>query len=91
MSVWKSVDSLRDYVYRSEHVIPFKNRRLWFDAAPDPHMALWWIPAGHLPEVEEGRDRLHRLGRIGPTAQAFTFARAYTPAGELIPRRGHDQ
>lgn len=88
MSVWKSIKSLHEYVYRSEHLIPFKDRRRWFDAAPDPNMALWWIPADHMPSMGEGRDHLHQLGRLGPTARAFTFARAYTPAGES--HRGHD-
>lgn len=92
LSLWKNVEALREYVYRSDHLIPFRQRRAWFDATPEPHMALWWVPTEHRPTAEEGRDRLDRLGRIGPTAQAFAFARPFTPAGEALPRSpGHDR
>lgn len=84
MSVWKSVDALHDFVYRSDHLAPFRERQRWFDSKPEPHMAMWWIPADHRPTAEEGRDRLDHLGRIGPTADAFTFARRYSPAGEPV-------
>lgn len=50
-------------------------------AAPAWHLALWWVPAGHRPDVAEARARLERLQRDGPTPEAFTFARRFPPAG----------
>ena len=37
-------------------------------------MAMWWIPAGHIPSVAEARDRLEfrRTGAIRPVAFSFT-------------------
>ncbi len=42
-------------------------------------MALWWVRAGHAPEVDEAVDRLERLRREGPGPRAFTFKRRYPP------------
>jgi hypothetical protein len=36
-------------------------------------MVLWWVPAGHIPTVDEALERLDRLRRDGPTPAAFTF------------------
>src|SRR4051794_23521551 len=44
MSVWKSVEALRDYTYTSKHVEVFRDRARWFEKADQPHYCLWWIP-----------------------------------------------
>ncbi len=41
-------------------------------------MALWWIPAGHIPTVDEGKARIRELlARVSPTADAFTFKQPF--------------
>ena len=44
-------------------------------------VALWWVPAGHLPTIEEGIDRLDHLRAHGPTAHAFTFRDRFPAPG----------
>jgi Domain of unknown function (DUF3291) len=85
-SVWESVEHLRDYVYRSAHVQPLRDRTQWFEKPREPHMALWWIPAGHIPTVAECVERLDFLRTHGETPVAFTFARPYPvpEAPELV-------
>ena len=73
MSVWESVKALQDYAYRSEHADVMRDRKRWFGRYGGPYYALWWIPAGHVPTVEEGRERLNRLAENGPSAEAFWF------------------
>ena len=41
---------------------------------------MWWVPAGHIPSVEEADERLDYLRANGPTAHAFGFK-------QRIPRR----
>ena len=54
MSVWESVEALKDYVYRSDHVDFFRRRAEWFE--PDAkRVALWHITAGHDPAARRGR------------------------------------
>jgi len=73
MSVWKSFEALRDYVYRSDHTKVLTRRRDWFEKLDRPHLALWWVPAGTLPTVEDAKRRLLILAEHGPTPDAFTF------------------
>jgi len=73
MSVWESLEALRDYVYRSDHTKVLTRRREWFEKLDRPHLALWWIAAGTLPTVEEAKRRLQILAERGPSADAFTF------------------
>jgi hypothetical protein len=81
MSVWESVETLADYVYRSEHTAFLRRRREWFQRYGQASMALWWIPAGDLPTIDDGLRRLALLDAAGPTAEAFTFARRFPPPG----------
>jgi hypothetical protein len=71
LSVWTSVDALRDFVYRSDHTAFLRRRAEWFDRITTPAVALWWVPAGHLPDVAEARHRLDLLHANGPSPSAF--------------------
>lgn len=85
MSVWETLESLYDYVYRSDHREPLRNRRAWFRKLDGPHSAMWWVTAGEIPTVEEGRRRLARLAAEGPGPLAFTYGRIFDPHGRPIP------
>jgi heme-degrading monooxygenase HmoA len=86
MSVWDSVESLRAFSYRSAHLDYLRRRRDWFLPHDFPaSVVLWWIPAGHVPTVEEACARLEMVA-AGPSPQAFTFRRTF-PAPELTARR----
>lgn len=77
MSVWQSLDALKQYVYRSDHVELIRDRDGWFHKMAAAHLALWWIPKGHVPSVEEGKRKLKTLAENGPTQEAFTFANPF--------------
>lgn len=82
MSVWESIEALREYVYRSRHGAFLRSRSDWFERFDGPYTALWWVPPGHIPTVAEGVERLEHLSVHGPTDFAFSFARPVsTPAG----------
>ena len=80
LSVWESIDALRSYVYRSEHVELFRNRADWFLPVETPSLALWWIPDGHRPTPKESKERLDILIKNGPSPFAFTFKQSFPPA-----------
>lgn len=89
LSVWESLEALHAYVYRSAHVEVLKERKRWFAPMEARHLALWWVPAGHVPDVAEARGRLEHLQRHGPTPEAFTFQRRFAPpAAEPAAARG---
>jgi len=85
MSVWESLAALRDYVYRSQHTGVLKDRAKWFEKMDKPHYCLWWIPAGHVPTVREGRERLEHYQKQGPTPHSFWFTKFYPqPEGDAV-------
>ncbi len=79
MSVWRSLDALSKFVYTSEsrHRNVMKQRRQWFERFDGAYMALWWVPEGHTPTVEEGKARLDHLRLHGETGYAFSFKRTF--------------
>jgi hypothetical protein len=86
MSVWESIESLQQYVYKSDHVAPLRDRKQWFQKIDGPILALWWITAGHIPTVAEAMARLAHLKQHGPTPEAFTFRAPFpAPGGDPGP------
>jgi hypothetical protein len=73
MSVWESVESLRHYVYKSMHRELLRQRHAWFEKLEIAYLALWWVPAGHIPGIDEAKRRVAHLDAHGPTQFAFTF------------------
>jgi len=73
MSVWESLEQLQTFVFRTMHAQVMKDRRKWFEKPDQLTTVLWWIPAGHIPTVEEAKERLSYLNQFGPGPNAFTF------------------
>jgi hypothetical protein len=79
MSVWQDRESLFKYVYNSGHVEIFKRKKEWFKKMLKMHMVLWYIEDGHIPTVEEGKERLEYLQQRGESPYAFGFKSKYLP------------
>lgn len=85
MSVWESLEALHDYAYKSDHMKVFRDRARWFEKMDKPHYCLWWIPAGHIPTVAEGRERLEHYQTHGATPYSFWFSQEFPqPADESV-------
>ena len=85
MSVWESVESLRQYVFKSMHRELLRERHAWFEKLESAYAALWWVPAGHLPGIDEAKRRIAHLDAHGPAQFAFTFQRVF-PVDEEYQR-----
>lgn len=81
LSVWETPEHLKQYVYRSAHVQVMRDRKAWFERLSDVHLALWWIPAGHIPTINEAKARLHHLQHHGESEFAFSFASLFPVPG----------
>ena len=84
LSVWKTVEDLRNYVYRSAHAEVLRQRNDWFLKFEAPVVALWWVPTGHMPSIDEAKKRLAHLQEMGLTAFAFTFRNLFPPDEEYV-------
>lgn len=85
LTVWESVEALAAFAYRNmDHRSIMRRRREWF-AETRTYLVLWWIPAGAIPTLEEAKQKLAALERLGPTPEAFTFKQPFPPpTGEAV-------
>ncbi len=81
MSTWTSLDALADFVFKSAHSEIMRERRKWFLPMKEAYAALWWVPLGHRPSIEEAEERVAHLRRHGPMPFAFTFKQPFPPPG----------
>ncbi len=89
MSVWDSIEALRSYVYSSEHLEILKQKRQWFEKPKSAHLALWWIPVGEKPAIDDAKYRLGEIQRIGPSEIAFNFVKPYPMPESMDAERQH--
>ena len=81
MSVWESPKALKDFLFKTGHLDFLKRRELWFEKLTEVSHVMWWVPEGHLPTLEEAKERLLHLGEHGDTPFAFGFRNIF-PASE---------
>ncbi len=81
MSTWRDADALFGFVYRTAHVGVMAGRREWFARMDSAYQALWWVPAGHRPTIDEALAKLWLLDNFGPSEHAFTFKTRFPAPG----------
>ena len=64
MSVWDSVDSLKNFMFRTHHRDFMRRKGDWFHRLPEDTYVLWWIEEDHIPTLEEAIERLEHLREI---------------------------
>ena len=69
LSVWTSLEALWAFVYGSAHVGVMQRRRTWFERPVESHLAMWWVPAGATPGVDEAMQRLAAAPAPWPDAE----------------------
>jgi len=83
-SIWESVETLRNYVYKTAHAELLRQRREWFEQFAGVFMAMWWVPQGHVPGIDEAKKRLAYLEEHGPSQFAFNFKNVFPPDEQYI-------
>jgi hypothetical protein len=79
MSVWNGPETLKAYVFGAAHRPFLQRRREWFAHLGEAITALWWVPAGERPTVQDAEKRLTLLREKGPTGESFTLRRTFPP------------
>jgi hypothetical protein len=88
MSVWETVEALRQYVFQTAHRELLRQRHAWFERFSGTYTALWWVPIGHIPGIDEAKRRIAHLDASGASQFAFNFNSIYMPDEEF--QRGID-
>lgn len=83
LSLWRDVESLRSFMTCPKHAAVMERRADWFAPTDEATFVLWWVPAGHIPILEEGHERLSLLRPEGPTCHAFDLDTTFPPPSQL--------
>ncbi|KKC99340.1 DUF3291 domain-containing protein [Photobacterium halotolerans] len=83
MSVWESVDSLKNFMFRTHHRDIMRRKAEWFHRPAEDTYVLWWVEDDHIPTIAEAKARLEYLRRQGDSPFAFTFKSNFTPEDAL--------
>lgn len=87
ISVWESYEALQSCVYSNLHRSVFQRRREWFTFMKENHFAIWWVPAGEIPTVDEALTKLDELRQSGASPAVFTVRERFTSEGERVLRK----
>jgi len=77
MSLWESLEDLERFFRSGIHIDVMRRRKDWFETSPKATFVLWWVAAGHIPDLDEAEARLQYLRSHGPTDRAFTFRESF--------------
>ncbi|MGL4404995.1 MAG: DUF3291 domain-containing protein [Notoacmeibacter sp.] len=74
LSVWQSAKHLEAFAFNTVHRKIYERKAEWFAKLQSHHLVMWNIEAGHLPTLDEAKERLDHLDKHGNTDFAFDWA-----------------
>jgi hypothetical protein len=82
ISVWQSIETLENFIYKTFHTEFLKRRKEWFQSYGKASTAMWWIPKGQFPAIQEAIEKLDYYQTNGPSVLVFDFRNKYLPPQE---------
>ncbi|AFK03632.1 hypothetical protein Emtol_2496 [Emticicia oligotrophica DSM 17448] len=79
MSVWETIEDLKEFAFKTAHVGVMRERNKWFEKPSGAMLALWWIPHNYTPTPHDAKERLESINKNGSTPFAFTFKDVFLP------------
>ncbi len=74
LSVWQSAKHLEAFAFNTVHRKIYERKAEWFAKLKSHHLVMWNIEEGHLPTLDEAKQRLDHLDKHGNTDFAFDWA-----------------
>jgi hypothetical protein len=74
LSVWQSAAHLEAFAFNTVHRKIYERKAEFFAKLQSHHFVMWTIEAGHLPTLDEAKQRLDHLNKHGNTDFAFDWA-----------------
>lgn len=84
LSLWKDVNSFKNFVYAGMHERFLKKKQNWFlewnDVENGPKQAMWWTKQQDgMPSLEQAVEKLSCLRKNGPSVEAFDINSPFPP------------
>jgi hypothetical protein len=71
MSVWETVEQLEQYVWKTVHQRFYNRKAEWFEKMSKHYFVMWLVEEGHIPTLDEAKERLAHLETHGNSDHAF--------------------
>jgi hypothetical protein len=71
MSVWETVEQLEQYVWKTVHQRFYNRKAEWFEKMSKHYFVMWFVDEGHIPTLDEAKERLEHLEAHGNSDHAF--------------------
>ncbi len=80
-SVWRDLEALKHFVFKSGHASYLRRRREWFSVDEGAATVCWWTPAGQIPDVGAAYGRLKTLRSEGASAAGWPMSQPFPQPG----------
>jgi len=85
LSLWRSIEAVRDFVYNGLHQRALDQREKWFRSPEWPTFAMWWVADDETPTWSDASAKLEQLADHGPSAEVFDFRHPFDAEGNPLP------
>ncbi len=81
LTVWESAEALERFVFMTAHRGIYARKHEFFEPPQQPTFVMWLVADGHIPSLEEARERLEHYRAHG--GGEFAFGWAELPSAKL--------
>ncbi|MEX3011460.1 DUF3291 domain-containing protein [Hoeflea sp. TYP-13] len=74
VSVWRSVEDLREYTFGPDHGSYYDRRAEWFEEIDEPQLVIWDVEDTARPSFKEAFDRLKLLKADGNSSGSYSWS-----------------
>ena len=74
LSVWETAQDLEHFVWKTLHKRIYNQKEQWFSQMTSHTLVMWWVEPGHLPGLDEAKQRLDHLDVNGDSDHAFGWS-----------------
>ena len=74
LTVWETPEHFEHFVWNTVHKQFYNKKANWFKEMSSNHFVMWWVEEGHLPTLEEAKERLDHLDKHGNSDFAFGWS-----------------
>jgi hypothetical protein len=74
LTVWEDDAALGRFVFQTVHRGLYARKHEFFETPKQITVAMWWVEDGHIPTLDEAKERLDHLNAHGPSDFAFGWA-----------------
>lgn len=84
MSVWENFDYLKEYTYKTVHSYFVRNKKKWSNNMEGYRAVMWYVDEGHIPTINEGKEKLDLLNKNGSSYEAFSTTEIFDALGNKV-------